>query len=190
MLAEWSSRKNVSSALLAFKEVRKQLGPDTEYWLYGADYGVNGPAHQWALRHGAAEGVQFAGKAAHTEMVTLLPHFDVMLHPSREESFGMTLVEAMQAGVPVVAGAKSGAVPWVLENGKHGVLTDIDSPAAIAKSLCHLLTQSQLYEQLSKQGITSVQERFSIPIVTAAYEEQYRRVLGQIAPQAILALSY
>ncbi|SMB92794.1 glycosyl transferase group 1 [Hymenobacter roseosalivarius DSM 11622] len=190
MIAEWSSRKNVSSALLAFREVRQQLGPGTEYWLYGTDYDLNGPAHRWAKAHGVADGVRFAGKASHTEMTTLLPDFDVMLHPSREESFGLTLIEAMQAGVPIVAGAESGAVPWVLANGKRGILTDINSPAAIATSLCHLLTQPQQYEQLSKQGITSVQERFSIPIVTAMYEEQYRRVLGQIAPQSVSALSY
>jgi glycosyltransferase involved in cell wall biosynthesis len=190
MLAEWSSRKNVSSALLAFRDARQQLGPGTEYWLYGADYGINGPAQRWAELHGVADGVHFAGKASHTEITTLLPDFDVMLHPSREESFGMTLIEAMQAGVPVIAGATSGAVPWVLDNGKLGVLTDINSPAAIAKSLCDLLTQPQQYEQLSQQGITSVQERFSIPIVTAAYEEQYRRILGQKAPQAVSALSH
>lgn len=190
MLAEWSSRKNVSSALLAFREVRQQLGPSTEYWLYGSDYGVNGLAQRWAESHGVADGVHFAGKASHTEITTLLPDFDVMLHPSREESFGMTLIEAMQAGVPVVAGATSGAVPWVLDNGKRGVLTNINSPAAIAKSLCDLLTQPQQYEQLSQQGIISVQERFSIPIVTAAYEEQYRRILSQKAPQTVSSLSY
>jgi glycosyltransferase involved in cell wall biosynthesis len=189
MLAEWSSLKNVDTALLAFREVRQRLGSDVEYWLYGGDYGPNGQAQHWAEKHGVAEGVHFAGKATHNEMITLLPHFDVMLHPSREESFGMTLVEAMQAGVPVVAGAKSGAVPWVLDYGKHGMLTDINSPSAIADALCHLLTQPQLYEHLSKQGIISVQERFSIPIVTAAYEQQYRRVLNQTAPQAVSALS-
>ncbi|WP_223284875.1 glycosyltransferase family 4 protein [Hymenobacter qilianensis] len=190
MQAEWSSLKNVDTALLAFREVRQRLGSDVEYWLYGPNYGLNGQAHQWAKAHGVAEGVHFAGKATHNEIITLLPDFDVMLHPSREESFGMTLVEAMQAGVPVIAGAKSGAVPWVLDYGKHGILTDINSPAAIADALCHLLTQPQLYEKLSREGITTVQERFSIPIVTAAYEQQYRRILGQIAPQAVSTLSY
>jgi glycosyltransferase involved in cell wall biosynthesis len=179
MLAEWSSRKNVGTALLAFREVRRRLGPGIEYWLYGADYGPNGLAQRWAEAHGVAEGVHFAGKATHTEMVTLLPDFDVMLHPSREESFGMTLVESMQAGVPVVAGHKSGAVPWVLDGGRYGILTDINSPAAIAEAVCDLLAQPQKYEQLSADGIAMVQSRFSIPTITAAYEAQYRMVLGQ-----------
>jgi glycosyltransferase involved in cell wall biosynthesis len=190
MLAEWSSRKNVGSALLAFREVRRRLGSDVEYWLYGADYGPNGPAHSWAEKHGVTEGVYFAGKTTHTEMMNLLPTFDVMLHPSREESFGMTLVEAMQAGVPVVAGHKSGAVPWVLGGGQHGVLTDINSPQAIADSLYQLLTQPQLYERLSASGIDMVQNRFAIPIVTAAYEAQYRRVLGLNAPQTVSTSCY
>jgi glycosyltransferase involved in cell wall biosynthesis len=189
MLAEWSSRKNVDSALLAFREVRRRLGPEIEYWLYGSDYGPGGPAQRWAEAHGASEGVHFAGPAEHAQLMILLPAFDVMLHPSREESFGMTLVEAMQAGVPVVAGYKSGAVPWVLGDGQYGVLTDVNSPASMAESICKLLTNPQYYEQLSQRGIIGVQERFSIPIVTTAYEEQYQRVLNQNAPQTVSALA-
>lgn len=189
MLAEWSSRKNVASALLAFREVRRRLGPEIQYWLYGTDYGPDGPAQRWAEANNVREGVHFAGPAKHAQMMTLLPTFDVMLHPSREESFGMTLVEAMQAGVPVVAGHKSGAVPWVLGDGQYGILTDINSPTSIAESICKLLNNPQEYEQLSARGIIGVQERFSIPVVTAAYEEQYRRILGQNAPHIISALS-
>jgi glycosyltransferase involved in cell wall biosynthesis len=188
--AEWSSLKNVSTALFAFREVRRQLGPNIEYWLYGGDYGLNGKVHRWAEAHGVAEGVHFAGKASHSDMINILPSFDVLLHPSREESFGMTLVEAMQAGVPVVAGNQSGAVPWVLGGGHYGVLTDINSPAAMAESLCELLTQPELYERLSSRGMTMVQEHFSIPIVTAAYEAQYRRVLSKSAPQPASLTSY
>jgi glycosyltransferase involved in cell wall biosynthesis len=180
MLAEWSSRKNVGSALFAFREIRRRLGPGVEYWLYGADYGPDGIAQRWAEDHKVAEGVHFAGKATHNEMVTLLPDFDVMLHPSREESFGMTLVESMQAGVPVVAGYKSGAVPWVLGGGRYGVLTDIDSPTSIAEAVCGLLAQAREYERLSADGIDMVKERFSIPVITKAYEAEYRAVLKQI----------
>ncbi|MGY2133072.1 glycosyltransferase family 4 protein [Hymenobacter sp. HD11105] len=190
MLAEWSSRKNVDTALLAFCEVRKRLGSDVEYWLYGADYAPDGIAYRWAEAHGVTEGVHFAGKATHTEMMTILPEFDLMLHPSREESFGMTLVEAMQAGVPVVAGHKSGAVPWVLEHGRYGVLTDINSSNAIADAVCELLTQPKKYEELSAHGIDMVQRRFSISTVTAAYEAQYHRVLNQISSKTVTAVSY
>lgn len=190
MLAEWSSRKNADSALLAFREIRRRLGPNIEYWIYGADYGPDGPAHRWAKKHDATEGVHFAGKASHTDMMKLLPGFDVMLHPSREESFGMTLVEAMQAGVPVIAGQKAGAVPWVLDNGKYGVLTNVNSPINIADAVCNLLNQPYDYEHLSSSSIDMVQKRFSIAIVTAAYETEYRRVLNQHAPKQVSTLSY
>lgn len=178
MTAEWSSLKNIDTALLAFRKIRRRF-PDVEYWLYGADYGPNGKVQRWAQARDLAEGVYFAGKASHSEIISLLPGFDIMLHPSREESFGLTLVEAMQAGVPVVAGDKSGAVPWVLGEGRYGILTDINSPTAIAESVCELLTQPEQYQYLSALGLDTVQKRFSIASVTAAYEAQYYHVLSQ-----------
>lgn len=190
MLAEWSSRKNADSALLAFREIRRRLGPSIEYWIYGADYGPNGPAHRWAEKNDATKGVHFAGKATHIEIMNLLPSFDVMLHPSREESFGMTLVEAMQAGVPVVAGHKAGAIPWVLGDGKYGVLTNIDSPVAIAEAICNLLSQPHHYEQLSASSIDMVQKRFSVSIVTAAYEAEYHKVLNHYTSQPVSTTSF
>ncbi|WBO85376.1 glycosyltransferase family 4 protein [Hymenobacter yonginensis] len=178
IITGWSELKNVATALRAFQTVRRQLGPGLEYWLYGPDYGQNEAAQQWALSEGLAEGVHFGGCLLHEELLQCLPDFDLLLHPSREESFGLTLVEAMQAGLPVVAGRHSGAVPWVLEQGHCGVLTDINSPTAIAEALQELLTQPARYEELSARGVSRVAKHFSQAAVTAAYERLYAQVLG------------
>ncbi len=178
VMTGWSALKNGATALRAFQLARQQLGPDLEYWLYGSGYGPDEEAQQWAEAQDLTAGVHFAGPLQHEALLQLLPNFDVLLHPSREESFGLTLVEAMQAGLPVVAGRHSGAVPWVLGNGHCGLLTDIDSPAAIADSLLELLTQPARYEQLSARGVAHVASHFSQAAVTAAYEQLYFRLLA------------
>lgn len=190
VLTGWSARKNATTALRAFQQVRQQLGPGTEYWLFGPTYGPGEMAEQWARAQGLAEGVHFAGLLDHEALLRQLPGFDVLLHPAREESFGLTLVEAMQAGVPVVGGRNSGAVPWVLEDGRCGILTDIDSADAIAAAVLQLLTQPTLYEALSDRGVARVDTHFSQQAVTAAYEALYRQVLAQpVAAQKPLKLA-
>ncbi|MBC6699255.1 glycosyltransferase family 4 protein [Hymenobacter puniceus] len=177
VLTGWSARKNADTALRAFQQVRRQLGSGTEYWLFGPDYGPGETAERWARAQGLADGVHFAGLLDHEALLRELPGFDVLLHPAREESFGLTLVEAMQAGLPVVGGAHSGAVPWVLAEGQCGVLTDINSADATAAALVQLLTQPTLYETLSARGVVRVATQFSQQAVTAAYETLYRQVL-------------
>ncbi|SHK88958.1 glycosyltransferase family 4 protein [Hymenobacter psychrotolerans] len=184
ILTGWSELKNASTALRAFQQARQQLGPGLVYWLFGPDYGPGEAAQQWALAHGLAEGVHFAGLVPHEELLRQLPTFDVLLHPSREESFGLTLVEAMQAGLPVVGGRHSGAVPWVLDEGRCGLLTDINSPAAIAAALLELFGQPARYEALSKLGVARVASHFSQTAVSAAYEQLYQQVLGRHQPTA------
>ncbi|WBA42357.1 glycosyltransferase family 4 protein [Hymenobacter canadensis] len=178
ILTGWSELKNAATALQAFQQVRQQLGEGTEYWLFGPDYGPGETAQKWAQAQGLAAGVHFAGLLDHESLLRRLPEFDVLLHPSREESFGMTLVEAMQAGLPVIGGSHSGAVPWVLEHGQCGLLVDINSPAAIAGALVELFTQPAHYTELSVRGVSRVAAHFSQAAVTAAYERLYRQVLG------------
>jgi L-malate glycosyltransferase len=184
IITGWSARKNADTALRAFRQVRQQLGPGTEYWLYGPDYGPGEVAEQWARAQGLAEGVHFAGLLDHEALLRQLPDFDLLLHPAREESFGLTLVEAMQAGLPIVGGQASGAVPWVLEDGQCGALVDINSADAVAAAVVELLTQPARYEALSARGVARVATHFSQEAVAAAYETLYRQVLGlpQLAP--------
>jgi glycosyltransferase involved in cell wall biosynthesis len=64
----------------------------------------------------------------------------------------MTLIEAMSQGLPVVAGAHAGAVPWVLGHGRAGVLVDVDDPRAIARAVEAVLSQEALRERLVNDG--------------------------------------
>jgi glycosyltransferase involved in cell wall biosynthesis len=101
--------KNVTALLEAFAVVRRSL-PATRLTLAGEGFARAGEAESWAIRRGCADGVTFLGPIGHDEVLSLLGSSGVLVHPSLEESFGMTLIEAMSQRVPVIGGTRCGAL--------------------------------------------------------------------------------
>jgi glycosyltransferase involved in cell wall biosynthesis len=102
---------------------------------------------------------------------------DLLLHPSLEESFGMVAAEALAAGIPVVGGQRSGALPWVV--GQAGRLVDVTDPQALAAAMLELLGDPALAARLGQEGRRGVLGRFGAQAVAAAYEDLYRQVLAR-----------
>ncbi len=175
VLNGWGARKNPQPALRAFAALRR-LFPAAELSIMGIDYGVGGKAESWARSEGLAEGVHFVGPLPYPALLAKLAESDLLLHPSLEETFGMSIAEAMSLGVPVVGGQSSGAVPWVIE--KSGRLVDVRSDKAITQAVITLLNDSQGMNTLSTQARTAALSRFSPDAVAAVYEDCYRRVLS------------
>lgn len=174
----FSPRKNAKALLRAFSLLRSRH-PCTELHLVGDGYGPTEACQRWAEEKRLAEGVVFLGRVPRPELLSSLPRYLALVHPSREESFGMTLVEAMARRVPVVGGALSGAVPWVLRGGRAGLLVDVDDPRDIALAMEALLSDAALREQVAEAGYRHAQRQFTQSRVTAQYLEVYGRVLNE-----------
>ncbi|WP_370328370.1 glycosyltransferase family 4 protein [Euzebya sp.] len=173
----FSRRKNTTSLLRAHGRLRA-AGVPSRLVLVGADHEPGGVAQAWARARDLDEDVTFAGVLPYDRVLDALASCDVFVHPAREESFGMVLAEAMAQGTPVVAGARSGAVPWVLDDGRAGVLADVDDPGAIALAVQGLLSDRRRWEQLSAAGLAHVRRRFAMPVVAEGYLAAYRRAAG------------
>jgi glycosyltransferase involved in cell wall biosynthesis len=165
-------RKNVATLLEAFARVREQVR-SARLRLVGDGYASYGPARRWALARGLEAGVEFVGPVRHAEVAGLLQDSDLFVHPSLEESFGLVLVEAMAQGVPVVGGARSGAVPWVLDGGRAGVLVDVQSPRALADGMLDLLMNRDRRERLAGAGYQRAWESFRVSAVVDRYLTLY-----------------
>ena len=97
--------------------------------------------------HGALEAVRHhpAVVAGHVVLTGALGHerfvrlraADVFVLPTRADSFPLSILEAMAAGLPVVA-SSVGAIPWLLDDGACGALVPVDDAAALTTSLLHL----------------------------------------------------
>ena len=126
-------RKNIVSLLRAYQKLRAN-NIDASLTLVGK-YEEDTPIlQQWRLE-GLLENVDLAGAKSHDEMIAIVDQSSMMVHPSLEETFGNTLLEAMARRIPVIGGKKSGAVPYVLGNGEYGACCDITNPDDILRAI-------------------------------------------------------
>jgi len=132
--------KNVRRALEAFQGVREQ-GLCDEYRLIGNQMGPGEEAERYAVAHGVAGGVKFVGAVSYEKALAQIAEARLLVHPALEESFGMTILEAMRAGTPVVAGRASGNVPHLLDMGRCGFLCNICDPRDIEAAVTEAFRQ-------------------------------------------------
>jgi glycosyltransferase involved in cell wall biosynthesis len=168
-------RKNIGTSLRAFALAREKHR-NLEYHLIGDGMEIGGPAHQFARKQELAEGVAFLGPLPYGRVIMEVGKALVFLHPSREESFGMSVLEAMALRTPVVGGRASGNVPYLLDHGNAGVLCDVDSPKEMADAVVKLVSDPAYAEQIRGNAITRCRENYSEEKVVSSYLAYYRDV--------------
>ena len=110
------------------------------------------------------------------DVANILSTFDLFVSPSRSEPFGLSIVEAMAAGVPVVATMSEGASE-IIEDDQTGRLVPIGNVEALASAIGELLSDAKKRNRLSENARRSVRERFSLERMLEATEDVYREVL-------------
>jgi glycosyltransferase involved in cell wall biosynthesis len=143
-------RKNTKTLLAAFPQVRRRV-PGARLRIVGG--GPELPALKRQAEELALDGaVTFLGPVARDADVRAeYARADVFCLPSRQEGFGIAFLEAMAAGLPVVAGA-AGAVPEVVPHGHAGFLVDPDDADALADALAALLDGKGLRRRMGAAG--------------------------------------
>ena len=174
----FTHRKNIETGLQAFSILRKQF-PDLEYFLVGVDSEEGGLAQQYAHKHNLTDGVRFVGPLPYDEVFGLIQNAQVLLHPSREESFGMVLLEAMIARTPVVGGESSGYIPHLLNYGKAGLLCDVNSPDSMAAEVGRILSDKMLYQALVQEGYNYAEGNFSEDVIIDKHLAYYSDIMGK-----------
>jgi glycosyltransferase involved in cell wall biosynthesis len=169
----WQSRKNPQPAMQAFAMFRA-AHPAVEFHLYGHDFGVGQAAEIWAKQQGIATSMVFHGALPHKQLLQALSIADLLLHPALEESFGMSIAEAMAMGLPIVAGESSGAVHWVVGGG--GVLCDVRQEQSIYDAIEHALIPEN-YVRYSLAARARIETMFTASAVASAYLATYQTAI-------------
>lgn len=107
----------------------------------------------------------------------LMADLDLLVISSLWEGFGLTAVEAMALGVPVVA-TEVGGLPEVVLHGETGLLAPPANAAALAKSIVWMLEHPGATGEMAKKGEKAVREKFNATVMARRTEELYRRVAG------------
>lgn len=126
---------------------------------------------------GLSERVEFTGFVAPEAMPEVYCAADLFVLPSRGESFGLVLAEAMAANLPVVA-SRTGAIPEVIEDGQTGILVPPDDPSALAQALDSILTDPSRSRAMGMTGRARVEAKFTWPRIADRVAELYEQVLS------------
>lgn len=177
-VADSGRRKNVRALLRAMALVRDQH-PGAQLRLVGDGLGPGGPVAAWAQREGLGDSVEFVGHVGRVALACEYARATVYCAPSLEESFGNTLVEALQSGLPVIAGENSGAVPWVLFDGRAGRLVNVRDPAAIAAAVCDAVDNPSSTVAPGFDVAQAIADRYGLFAVAEAYLAEYRRLVEE-----------
>ncbi len=129
-----------------------------------------------AARRNLGARVSFLG--TRDALPELLAPADLFLLSSSEESFGLSALEAMACGTPVVATAVGG-VGEVVEDGVTGILSPADDREAFAAAISALLFDRERCAALGKASRRAAQQRFERRAVVACYEDLYRRLIAR-----------
>lgn len=171
--------KNGAVLLRAFAQVRHSL-PEARLLMFGDGHGPQGEAERYAQASGLGAGVTFVGRVPYDVLLSrLADEVDVLVHPSLEESFGMAIAEAMGLGLPVIAGERSGAVPWVTDGGRAARLVDVRRADVLAAGMLELARSPSQRDHLAQVGRAYVREHFSLDSQLKGYEAAYAEVLDR-----------
>lgn len=143
---EW--QKGIIYLLFAMKIILAKF-PDTRLEIVG-DGSLLGELKDFSRKLGISNSVNFFGKFA--DVIPFYKRMSVFVLPSLYEGFGIVLLEAMAAGVPVVATNVDG-IKEVVINGESGILVPPKNPEAIASAVIKIIENPQLAGDLVEQGL-------------------------------------
>lgn len=121
--------------------------------------------------------VQFLGTLQNHELPKYLKVSDIFIRPSLSEGFGISFVEAMAAGLPVVATQVGGIQDFLIDpsqNGRNatGLVVEVHNPEDIAEKVLRLMKDNRLYERLIKNASKLVQKKYDWNLITEQMRKQ------------------
>ena len=161
-------QKGVDDALRAFWQISRRL-PDAHYAIIG-----DGPLR--AMLETQTAGYQLTTRVHflgwRSDARSLMVAFDALLAPSRWEGFGLSILEAMAARVPVIA-ANSGALPELVVVAETGYLTPVGDIDALAQAMLQICEFPAQAHEMGEAARKRVETQFSAERMIARTMEVY-----------------
>ncbi len=127
--------------------------------------------------------IRFLGKQ--DQMDEILSITDLFILPSQYESFGLSALEAMACGVPVIS-TNAGGLPEINDHGKTGYLSEVGDVDDMAKNALHILTNDDRLKEFKKNALAQAQT-FDKNHIVPLYEELYKNVVATYKAKQVIA---
>lgn len=171
-VAQISSRKGIDIILTVAEEVLS-LSKATKFILVGPDAkseeSYAAEMRKRVVDKGLSEHILFLGPR--DDIADILASIDIFFLPTRSEPFGMVFVEAMAAGVPVVA-SNVGGIPEIIPSDDFGILLDPES-TAFAGVILDLANNLEILKSISAKAFKRASSTFTDKIFNSNIAELY-----------------
>jgi glycosyltransferase involved in cell wall biosynthesis len=145
-------------------------------WLLISDGALRPSLEAERDRLGLSGSVHFIGRRQ--DVPSILQRSDLLVHPSWSEGFPNVILEAMCAGLPVVA-TTVGGCPELVDNGHTGLLVEPKRPDLLAEAVDRIISQPVLARTMGERARDRVRERFSVRRLCRRVESLYDELLGE-----------
>ena len=174
-LGRLEPRKGVLEMARAIPSILRKA-PETRFRFIGPTWNYKqSDMETWIRKNFASSlhAIDFVGAIGKEQLADEFKKCDVMLFPSRWESFGLVCPESMSAARAVI-GSSSGGMAEIIVNGESGILVPPKDPQAIAKAVLNLINRPERVTTLAKNGRQRVLDFLShegiLPLQIASYE--------------------
>ena len=113
----------------------------------------------------------------HDDIPAVLSSLTLFVSAARSEPFGLSILEAMASGLPIVAAASEGALE-IVEDGVSGKLVPVDDAESLAEAINHLLDDPLERSRLGKNAQVAARQSYSLEQMVDHTEQVYREVLA------------
>ena len=160
--------KRIEDVIIAFEGISKEI--DSKLLLVG-DGPERARLEQISRNSKFSKNIFFLGSLKSTKEVLNIS--DLFILPSSKESFGLSALEAMACGVPVIA-SDSGGIPEVISHGESGLLNSVGDTYQMTKNALKLLSNDSLLERFKTNAYQQAM-KFDIEVILPKYEKLYEK---------------
>jgi D-inositol-3-phosphate glycosyltransferase len=183
-------RKGVDNVIRGLARLVHEHGIPARLLIVGGDSETPDPTsepeiarlQQLATKEGVGDRVQFVGRRGRDALKYYYSSADVFVTTPWYEPFGITPLEAMASGTPVI-GANVGGIKFSVRDGETGYLVPPDDPAALAERLAHLLRHPKLLGLFRRQAIRRANDLFTWRRATDAIAALYEDAMAASHPE-------
>lgn len=143
--------------------------------MTGHAWDAAAPGRAFVERHGLTESVRFVGPL--TDVAPMLKAADLVVQPSHFEALGLSAIEALACGVPLVASAVGGLLDFVVD-GENGRLCPPQDPHALAACIGELLSDPGARARLASRARESVLQEYDERVVFGRMRALFDRLAG------------
>lgn len=172
ILANLRDMKGHRYVIEALPELRHEF-PDIVFLFAGRD-DSNGEIREYAEKLGVSDSIRFLGFWKNP--AELFAVMDMFLLPSDWEGLPVSIIEAMNAGVPVIA-SRVGGIPELIWDGEDGILIRPKSPEDIKKSITLLVRDWALRATIIKNADAKAQSTFHVKTMVNRMELIFKELL-------------